>query len=96
MNRAQFNTHLKTVLTAAEYEALPEKVGVTATKMRRLLTGTDDFMMDEIQKLATVLNVSPIFLVTEFGLGAKYITLDEASEMAQMEGLTLEFSPHPA
>lgn len=96
MNRAQFITYLKSALTAAEYEALPERIGITPTKMRRLLSGTDDFMMDEIKIIATLLNVSPIFLVTEFGVGAKYITLDEAAEMAQMEGLTLEFSPHPA
>lgn len=94
--RKSFEQFVKQSLTAEQFENLAMEMKMSNTKIRRLLSGTDDFMLDEISSIARVLSVTPTYLIVEYGLGSKNITLDEATELGRLEGLSLEFLPHVA
>lgn len=94
--RAEFQAFLKRTLSAEFYEQIPERLNITKAKWSRLLSGTDDFTVEELIQLAEVIDANPLDLIQEYHLGASMITIDQASRLGVQSGLSLEYVPHVA
>lgn len=68
---------IKGKVTAATFEALPEKLGISQTKFTRIMNRPHEASKDEVLDLAALLKVEASYLVNTFRMGYNNITLDE-------------------
>lgn len=91
-----FWDYVKDNLTANEYENLAEHISCASKRLGWLKSGSTDFHLDAIHKLAKLLKVNPNDLIMDYGLGYKNITLDEMDSLLAMEGEKLGRIAHVA
>lgn len=87
MNTTRFATYLKNNLSAADYEMLPESLGLTRYKFTALIKGNREWLLDEIIKLAKILDEDPWDLIMEHGIGAKLVSIDDMNNLVKEQGL---------
>lgn len=92
----KFAEHLKKELSFMEFKQLPSYLGITLYRFNRLLKGKEDWYLDEISRLAKKLNGDPLDLIQNWGLGRKYITLQDMDQILAERGMEIAFAAHAA
>lgn len=77
MDQQTLEQFIKSKVTAATFEAMPEKLGISQTKFTRIMNRPQEASKDEVLDLAALLKVEPDYLVTTFRMGYNNITLDD-------------------
>lgn len=95
-NLKQFTQYLKDSLSASDFENLHLYLGISGYRLTTLLTGQEDWRLEEIKKLATKLNVAPFELIMEFEVGYKYLTGLELKKIGSEQGHNLGWFVHAA
>lgn len=69
-------------ITASEFNRLHETLGATKTLLSRVFNRPARAPHDMVIKLAVVLEVTPVFLINECGLGVDNITISQYEKLA--------------
>lgn len=91
-----FAEHLKKELSFKNFKQLPAYLDITLYRLNRLLKGNEDWYLEEIEKIAALLEVDPIDLIQKWGLGRKYITLQDMDRILAARGMELSFADQVA
>ena len=83
-------------ISAANYERLHKILSCSKYRLTTLQKGQEDFYPQEVKALAQLLNMKPIELIMEHGIGRKYVTLQMADELVKEEGLEVGLLAHSA
>ncbi|MEI6435220.1 MAG: hypothetical protein WCP32_10275 [Bacteroidota bacterium] len=81
-----FKTLLKKHLTAAQFEQLPELMGITQTRCTQILNDPPRMTQVEIKTILFILNVpeiTPDYLITDFKCGTKILTIDQSTKLIE-------------
>jgi len=92
----KFGEHLKTQLSFREFQELHSNLGITLYRFNRLLKGKDDWYLEEIGRIAQKLGQDPLDLIEKWGLGRKYITLQDMDGILAERGEVLQRIVHAA
>ncbi len=92
----QFAEHLKGELSHKAFIQLHHTLGIKLYRLNRLLKGLEDWYLDEIGKIAPLLDADPIDLIQKWGLGRKYISLEDLDQLLAERGLEVHFAVHAA
>ena len=68
---------IKSKLSAAHYEKLPELLGITQHKLTRILNRPKEATLDEVLNLASLLSIKVANLIHEYGMGRDNISLSD-------------------
>ena len=86
-----FSDYLRGQLSFTEFQELPKSMNVTLHRLNKLLRGKDDWHLDEISKIAKLLEQDPIDLIQDWRLGHKHITLSEMDSLLVNRGMRVAF-----
>lgn len=76
---------IKLRITAADFDKLPQRLGISQHKLTRILNRPTDAGLDEVLNLAALLTLSPIQLVDGYKMGFNNITLDEYERFKNLD-----------
>ena len=86
-----FTDHLRNQLSYKEFQELPSSLNITLHRLNKLLKGKDDWRLEEIGKVAKLLEKNPMDLIEEWRLGHKHISLMEMDELLAGRGMRVSF-----
>lgn len=92
----RFGDHLKGELSHKVYNSLPDVIGATTYRFNQLLSGKVDWTLEEIEKVAPLLDKDPLDLIKEWGLGDQNISLYDYKAILHERGFELHESVHAA
>jgi hypothetical protein len=70
-------SEIKTKVTASQYERLNEILGISPHRLTKIYNDPEIMDSDELGKLAVLMEVDPLYLITEYKAGIKSITIRE-------------------
>ncbi|PHN06143.1 hypothetical protein [Flavilitoribacter nigricans] len=92
----EFWEYVKVNLSAKEYEELPRLIGCAPKRLAWLKSGSTEFALEEIQKLAQLLKRNPLDLIMEYLLGEGNISFKELRQLAAAQGYEIKLLAHAA
>lgn len=91
-----FKNLLQNNLTVANYEQLPEKLGITANKLSINLKDPRKFEIDHIRVFSEILGKDPLDLIFEYRLGFLSLSANDLDLIAQEQGMNIDVIPNVA
>lgn len=83
-------------LTPQEVIDLPDTLGISPSRLDFILNDPKEFILAEISALADLLGDQPQDLIMVYGLGWNRVTLQQAADLLNTEGLALGTVAHIA
>ncbi len=91
-----FANHLKAELSHKEFSVLPATLSVTLNRFGRLMRGKVDWTVDEIGKIAPLLDTDPVELIEKWEIGDQNITLFQYKLILAERGEKIHRAIHAA
>lgn len=91
-----FGNHLKAELSHKAFSALPDTLSVTLNRFGRLMRGKVDWTVEEIGKIAPLLDKDPLELIEEWEIGDQTLTLFEYKMILEERGYRIHHAVHAA
>ncbi len=91
-----FGNHLKAELSHKVFSILPATLSISANRFGRLMRGKVDWTMEEIGKIAPLLDKDPLELMQEWAIGDQTVTLFEYKMILEEHGYEIHHAVHAA
>ena len=77
MSESNLEKFIKAKVTAATFEQLPKKLGITQHKLTRICNRPEEATLEEVIRLAEILEVKATQLIDHYRMGFRHVTLND-------------------
>jgi hypothetical protein len=81
MDNQTLEQFIKSKTSAAIFEVLADKLGISQTKLTRIMNRPHEASKDEVLNLAALMGIDPSYLIQTYKMGYNTITLDDFEDI---------------